>query len=96
MKEIRIVLNNNEDTCMDKQFSIYIDDNEIKDVDKFTLVAKSFSREELKEDTFFDFDNVIRYTIESHAPYWEEPENEKSRDERKRNYEIYKEAISHY
>lgn len=72
MKEIKIVLNNDEKTCPSKPFSVFIDGNEIRNIDKFTLVAKSFSAEELSENNFLDFDNVIKYTVEQYAPYFED------------------------
>ncbi len=75
MREIKIVLNNNQETCIDKPFSIYIDDEELRNFDKFTLVAKNFTGEELRKGGFLDFNNVIKYSIEHYAPYWEETES---------------------
>lgn len=72
MKEIKIVLNNDEENCPHKPFSVFIDGNEIKNIDKFTLVAKSVSAKELSENNFIDLDNVIKYTVEQYAPYFED------------------------
>lgn len=72
MKEIKIVLNNNEETCPNKPFSVFIDGKELENIDKFTLTAKSFTAKELKENNFIDFDNVIKYTVEQYAPYFED------------------------
>ena len=72
MKEIKIVLNNNMENCLEKQFSIFIDGDELKNVDKFSLVAKAFTGEELRKGGFFDFDNVIKYSVDYFAPYFEE------------------------
>lgn len=49
MKEIKIILNNDMETCFDKQFSILIDGKELENVDKFTLTAKAFTGEELRK-----------------------------------------------
>lgn len=72
MKEIKIVLNNNEETCPHKPFAVFIDGKEVENIDKFTLTAKSFTAKELKENNFLDFDDVIKFTIEQYAPYFEE------------------------
>lgn len=74
MKEIKIVLNNDTETCHKKQFSIFVDGEELKNVDKFSLTAKAFTGEELREGSFLDFDNVIRYSVNYFAPYFEEAE----------------------
>lgn len=72
MKEIRIVLNNNQETFRDEHFSIYIDDKKLENVEKFTLKAvKSIPN----ETGFLDIDKIIRYTVEFSAPYFEEPES---------------------
>lgn len=72
MKEIKIVLNNNEETCLYKPFSVFIDGKEVENIDKFTLTAKSFTAKELRENNFLDFDNVIKYSVDYFAPYFEE------------------------
>lgn len=72
MKEIKIILNNNVETCLDKQFSIFIDGKELENVDKFSLTAKTFTDEELRKDRFFNFDEVIKYSVDYFAPYFEE------------------------
>lgn len=51
---------------------MFIDGKEVENIDKFTLVAKSFSAKELRENNFLDFDNVIKYSIDYFAPYFEE------------------------
>lgn len=72
MKEIKIILNNDTATCLNKQFAIFIDGKELENVDKFTLTAKSFSGEELRKGGFLDFDGVIKYSVDYFAPYFEE------------------------
>lgn len=72
MKEIKIILNNDAETCLNKQFSIFIDGKELENVDKFSLTAKSFSGEELRNGGFLDFDDVIKYSVDYFAPYFEE------------------------
>lgn len=72
MKEIKIVLNNNFETCREKQFSVFIDGKELENVDKFTLTAKAFTGEKLRAGGFLDFDNVIKYSVDYFAPYFEE------------------------
>lgn len=72
MKEIKIILNNDAETCLNKQFAIFIDGEELENVDKFTLTAKAFSGEELRKGGFLDFDDVIKYSVDYFAPYFEE------------------------
>ena len=72
MKEIKIVLNNNEETCLHKPFSVFIDGKEVENIDKFTLTAKSFTAKELRENNFLDFDNIIKYSVDYSAPCFEE------------------------
>lgn len=74
MKEIKIVLNNNVESYRKNQFTVFIDGEELKNVDKFTLTAKAFTGEELRKDGFLDFDNVIKYSVDYFAPYFEEDE----------------------
>lgn len=74
MKEIKIILNNNVETCLDKQFSIIIDGKELENVDKFSLTAKAFTGEEIRKGGFLDFDEVIKYSVDYFAPYFEETE----------------------
>lgn len=74
MKEIKIILHNNTETCLDKQFSIFIDGKELENVDKFSLTAKAFTGEELRKGGFLDFNNVIKYSIDYFVPYFEETE----------------------
>lgn len=71
MKEIKIVLNNNKESYREKQFTVFIDGKELKNVDKFTLTAKAFSGEELRKGGFLDFDDVIKYSVDYFAPYFE-------------------------
>ena len=71
MKEIKIVLNNNKESYREKQFTIFIDGKELKNVDKFTLTAKAFTGEELRNSGFLDFNNVIKYSADFYAPYFE-------------------------
>lgn len=72
MKEIKIILNNNIETYREKQFSIFIDGKELENVDKFSLTAKAFAGEELRKGGFLDLDNVIKYSVDYFAPYFEE------------------------
>ena len=72
MKETKIILNNDAETCLNTHFTIFIDGKELENVDKFTLTAKSFSGEELRKGGFLDFDDVIKYSVDYFAPYFEE------------------------
>lgn len=72
MKEIKIVLNNNMEQCLEKQFSVFIDGDELQNVEKFSLVAKAFTGEDLRKGGFFNFVNVIKYSVDYFAPYFEE------------------------
>lgn len=67
MKEIRIVLNNDPETFRGNEFSIYIDDVELKRV-------KSFSLDAVKpdpNDNEVDLDQIITYTADFAAEYFE-------------------------
>lgn len=72
MKEIKIILNNDMETCLDKQFSVLIDGKELENVKKFTLKARAFIGEEIRKGGFFDFDGVIKYSVDYFAPYFNE------------------------
>lgn len=72
MKEIKIILNNNIENWREKQFSIFIDGKELENVDKFSLTAKTFTSEEIRKGGFFNFDEVIKYSVDYFAPYFEE------------------------
>lgn len=72
MKEIKILLNNNIENWREKQFSILIDGKELENVDKFTLKARAFTGEEIRKGGFFDFDGVIKYSVDYFAPYFNE------------------------
>ena len=74
MKEIKIVLNHSEKPCPYKPFSVFVDGEELKNVEKFTLTAKAFTGEEVRNGGFLDFDNVIKYSVDYFAPYFEEDE----------------------
>lgn len=40
----------------------------------FSLTAKAFAGEEIRKGGFFDFDEVIKYSVDYFAPYFEETE----------------------
>lgn len=69
MREIKIVLNNNQETFRYNEFSIYIDGKKIEDVNKFHLEA---TRPNWHKNTSINLDEIIKYTIEYSAPYFEE------------------------
>lgn len=72
MKEIRIVLNNNQETFLDDAFYIYVDNRKLENITKFNLeVTKPIP----DETGFINCDNIIKYTVEHFAPYFEEAES---------------------
>ncbi len=68
MKEIRIVLNNNQETFHGNEFSVYIDGTKLENVNEFNLKAIKPNQNEYK---FIVLDNIISYTVNYSAPYFE-------------------------
>ncbi len=68
MKEIRIVLNNNQETFQGNEFLVYIDGTKLENVNEFNLKAIKPNQ---NEDKFIDLDNIVRYTVNYSAPYFE-------------------------
>ena len=74
MKEIKIVLNNDPETFRGNEFSIYIDDVELEHI-------KSFSLDAVKpdpDDDSVDLDQIITYTVDFSAKYFEDKINDKT------------------
>ena len=69
MKEIKIVLNNDQETFLDNEFSIFIDGEELKNVDSFCLNAK---RAVADEKHHIDTNKIVTYTVNYYAPYFED------------------------
>lgn len=70
MKEIKIVLNNNEETFRNNPFYVYIDGIKLENFDKFTLEATMPAPD---KRGYIELDNIIKYTVNYFAPYFEEP-----------------------
>ena len=75
MREIGIVLNNGKETFLGNEFSIYINNIELKCLKSFSLYATNPDPDE-KE---IRLDKIITYNVELSAPYFEEDTSEKSK-----------------
>lgn len=72
MREIKVVINNNEETFRSNPFNVFIDGIKLKDFDKFTLEATMPVRD---ERGYIELDDIIKYTVNYFVPYFEESEN---------------------
>lgn len=69
MREIKIVLNNDEETFRNNPFDVYIDDTKLENINKFSLVANKPIPD---KEGYIYLDDIIKYTVEYFAPYFEE------------------------
>lgn len=69
MREIKIVLNNDEETFHNNPFDIYIDNTKLENFNKFSLVA---NKPVPNKEGYVNLDDIIKYTVEYFAPYFEE------------------------
>ena len=70
MKEIKIVLNKDEETFLNNAFTVYIDNEPLEDVESITIKARKPNPDVVDKHGILRVDELLEYTVNFKEPWF--------------------------